>query len=122
MNQFANLIEQRPNFVTHLECGLTGEIYPKEQVHGLSKVGRPLLVRYDLKKIAQAVSKETIAARPSDFWRYREFLPVKHAANIVSLGEVITPVLTMPKIQAGKGTLYVKDEARLPTGDRKSVV
>ena len=99
MNQFANLIESRPNFVTHLECGLTGDIYPKEQVHGLSKAGRPLLVRYDLKKIAEAVSKETIAARPSDFWRYREFLPVKHPANIVSLGEVITPVLTMPKIQ-----------------------
>lgn len=120
MNQFSNLTESRPNFVTHLECGLTGEIYPKEQVHGLSKAGRPLLVRYDLKKISESVSKETIANRPSDFWRYREFLPVKHASNIVSLGEVVTPVLGMPKIQAGRGTLYVKDEARLPTGSFKA--
>lgn len=120
MNQFSNLTESRPNFVTHLECGLTGEIYPKEQVHGLSKAGRPLLVRYDLKKISESVSKETIANRPSDFWRYREFLPVKHASNIVSLGEVVTPVLGMPKIQAGRGTLYVKDESRLPTGSFKA--
>lgn len=120
MKHLDNLNISRPNFVTHLECGLTGEVYPKEQVHGLSRVGRPLLVRYDLKKISESITKEEIAARPPDFWRYRELLPVKHSANIVSLGEVITPLITMPNIQAGKGTLYVKDEARLPTGSFKA--
>ena len=37
-----------PTFVTHLECSLTGERYPADQLHGLSKAGKPLLVRYDL--------------------------------------------------------------------------
>ncbi len=120
MNHLDNLITHRPNFVTHLECGMTGEHYPKEQVHGLSKVGKPLLVRYDLKKIAEAVTKEEISLRPPDFWRYREFLPVRHTINIVSLGEVMTPIITLSKVQAGKGTLYVKDEARLPTGSFKA--
>ncbi|MBV9829092.1 MAG: threonine synthase, partial [Alphaproteobacteria bacterium] len=34
-----------PTFVTHLECSKTGEHYPADQLHGLSKAGRPLLVR-----------------------------------------------------------------------------
>jgi threonine synthase len=37
-----------PTFVTHLECGLTGERYEADTIHNLSKAGRPLLVRYDL--------------------------------------------------------------------------
>lgn len=120
MNPLANLTEDRPHFVTHLECGLTGERYARGEVHGLSRAGRPLLVRYDLPGIAGAVSKEEIARRPPDLWRYREFLPVKHASNIVSLGEVMTPILPLPALQAGPGTLYVKDEARLPTGSFKA--
>src|SRR5579859_3871038 len=31
-------------FVTHLECGLTGERYEADVIQGLSKAGRPLLV------------------------------------------------------------------------------
>ena len=43
-----NLTADRPTFVTHLECSISGEIYPADQLHGLSRAGRPLLVRYDL--------------------------------------------------------------------------
>ena len=32
-----NLIEDRPTFVTHLECSLTGERYEADQLHGLSR-------------------------------------------------------------------------------------
>ena len=120
MNALANLTEDRPHFVTHLECGLTGERYAAGEVHGLSRVGRPLLVRYDLPGIAAALSKESLAARPPDLWRYREFLPVRHARSIISLGEVMTPIIPLPAMQAGAGTLSVKDEARLPTGSFKA--
>jgi len=65
-----------PNFVTHLECGLAGDHYPAGQVHNLSKALRPLLVRYDLEKLARSITKEELAKRPAEFWRYREFLPV----------------------------------------------
>ena len=65
-----------PNFVTHLECSLTGEKYEAGIPQGLSKAGRPLLVRYDLDKMASAITKEAIEAREGGFWRYREFLPV----------------------------------------------
>lgn len=111
---------ERPTFATHLECGLSGERYACDRVHGLSRRNKPLLVRYDLNGLRDAVDRQALAQRPADLWRYREFLPVRHAANIVSLGECQTPLIRMPKLQAGSGELVVKDESRLPTGSFKA--
>ncbi len=113
----SNLTEARPSFVTHLECGLTGERYEADTLHGLSKAGRPLLVRYDLDALGTALDKETLARRPPDFWRYREFLPVRRPENVVSLGEVMTPIIATPHMGE---RLCVKDEGRLPTGSFKA--
>src|SRR4029079_19300452 len=109
-------------FVTHLECSQTGEDYAAGELHNLSKAGKPLLVRYDLAGLAPAVSKEELARRPEDMWRYREFLPVRHDENIVSLGEVRTPLIECPALvkQLGSQRLMIKDEGRLPTGSFKA--
>jgi threonine synthase len=117
-----NLTTERPTYVTHLECGYTGERYPADQVHNLSRAGKPLLVRYDLDGVRKALSKDALAQRPPDLWRYRELLPVRRVADIVSLGEAITPLMRLPKLaaKAGGGELNVKDEARLPTGSFKA--
>src|SRR5947199_4760688 len=85
-----------PTFVTHLECSLTGERYEADRLHGLSKAGRPLLIRYDLEAAGQALSRDTLDARPTDMWRWRELLPVRHTENIVSLGEIETPLVPIP--------------------------
>ena len=53
-----------PTFVTHLECSLEGDRYPADELHNLSKAGKPLLVRYDLKRLAASVTKSQLAARP----------------------------------------------------------
>jgi len=115
-----NLLAERDTFVTHLVCGLEGDSYPADQVHGLSQAGRPLLVRYDLEAVAKAITKEDLARRPAGMWRYRELLPVRQAASIVSLGECETPLVRLPKLEAGRGQLIVKDESRLPTGSFKA--
>src|SRR6266581_3334230 len=52
-----NLTTERPTFVTHLECAATGERYPADAVHNLSRAGKPLLVRYDLAGVGRALSK-----------------------------------------------------------------
>ncbi|HEU0065675.1 MAG TPA: threonine synthase [Sphingomonas sp.] len=114
----ANLTADRPTFVTHLECSLTGERYAADRLHGLSRAGRPLLVRYDLDAVKAAVSRDTLAARPTDLWRWRELLPVRHTTNIVSLGEIETPLIAIPK--SGGANVLVKDEGRLPTGSFKA--
>ena len=72
-----NLTIERPTFVTHLECAMEGDHYPADQVHNLSKAGKPLLVRYDLAGVKKALTKDALAQRPADLWRYREMLPVR---------------------------------------------
>jgi threonine synthase len=117
-----NLTVERPTFVTHLECSATGERYPADELHNLSRAGKPLLVRYDLAGVKKSLSREALAQRPHDLWRYRELLPVRRVENIVSLGEAITPIVAMPKL-AKKLTvaeILVKDEGRLPTGSFKA--
>jgi len=117
-----NLREERPSFVTHLECSETGERLSADKLAGLSAAGKPLLVRYDLAALGRAVSKDKLRDRAPDMWRYREFLPVRRAENIVSLGETMTPLVAAPASAAAAGgaALFVKDEGRLPTGSFKS--
>jgi threonine synthase len=117
-----NLTAERPSFVTHLECSFTGERHAADAVHNLSRAGKPLLVRYDLAGVRKSLSKQALADRPADLWRYRELLPVRHARDIVSLGEAMTPIVPLARIAArlGAGEILVKDEGRLPTGSFKA--
>ena len=115
-----NLAHDRSTFVTHLECGMEGDCYDADQIHGLSKAGKPLLVKVDLPALAKSVTKADLASRPADMWRYREFLPIRKTENIVSLGEIHTPLIPLSKLQPGNGSLLVKDEGRLPTGSFKA--
>ena len=117
-----NLTVERPTFVTHLECSMTGERHPADELHNLSRAGKPLLVRYDLAGVKKSLSREALARRPQDLWRYRELLPVRRTEDIVSLGEAVTPIVAMPKLAKMLATteILVKDESRLPTGSFKA--
>src|SRR5436190_9699529 len=122
MRDDENLCTERPTFVTHLECSATGERYGSDELHNMSRAGKPLLVRYDLEGIRAALSKSALAQRPRDLWRYRELLPVRRVEHIVSLGEAVTPLIAMPKLAGNlsAGEILVKDEGRLPTGSFKA--
>ncbi len=115
-------MKEYPTFVTHLECSYTGKLYQADKLHGLSEDGKPLLVRYDLEKLSASVTKEALNARLPEFWRYREFLPVRRSENIVRLGEIMTPLLPATNLQQewGSGEILIKDEGRLPTGSFKA--
>ena len=122
MRDDENLTTERPTFVTHLECAYTGERVKADTLQNLSAAGKPLLVKYDLDGVKNALSKEALARRPADLWRYRELLPVRKVADIVSLGEVMTPLIRLPRLSKslGSGEIIVKDEGRLPTGSFKA--
>ncbi len=115
-----NLAADRPSFVTHLECSYTGERYPADTIHNLSRANKPLLVRYDLVGVKRTLTRDALASRAPDLWRYRELLPVRDKAHIVSLGEAITPLIELPRLSGKGGALIVKDEGRLPTGSFKA--
>jgi threonine synthase len=110
-----------PSFVTHLESALDGTRLPVDRVQTLHR-DRPLWVRYDLAAVARAMNKETLAHRLPTMWRYRELLPLADDANIISLGEGMTPLLPCPRLgaQFGLDQLWIKDESHLPTGSFKS--
>ncbi|HYD13135.1 MAG TPA: threonine synthase [Allosphingosinicella sp.] len=118
----ANLTAERPTFVTHLECSGSGARYEPDRLHGLSNAGKPLLVRYDLEAAGQVLTRESLAARPADMWRWRELLPVRCHEHIVSLSEAATPLVRLPAIERrlGLAGLVVKDEGQLPTGSFKA--
>jgi len=113
-----------PNFISHLECGLSGETtYKSGELHGLSREGRPLLARYDLESVKAATDKDEIWARGGGFWKWRELLPVIKSVNVVTLGEDDTPLLLCKKLAADHGVtgdILIKDEGRLPTGSFKA--
>ena len=94
------------SYVLHLECSRTGTVYSADQIHNLSDDGMPLLVRYDLDRIKQELSKDSwcVGSAPG-FWRYQALLPVSNAASKISLGEVITPLIPLKessKLLGGK--------------------
>ena len=117
-------MQSYPTFVSHLECGISGETdYKPGELHGLSREGRPLLVRYDLESVKAAADKDEIFARGGGFWKWRELLPVTNEKNIVTLGEDDTPLLVCRQLAADHkvtGEIIIKDEGRLPTGSFKA--
>ncbi|HEY6231605.1 MAG TPA: threonine synthase [Pyrinomonadaceae bacterium] len=109
--------------VTHLECAACNLRHEARRLLNLCReCGKPLLVRYDLERARAALTKESLAARRSDLWRYREVLPVDDDANIVSLGEGWTPLLPAPRLgkTLGIDQLYIKDESQNPTQSFKA--
>jgi threonine synthase len=108
--------------VTHLECSLTGERYEAGRVHGMSNAGKPLLVRYDLDKARETLTRDSLAGRERTMWKWRELLPLPDGVPPVSLGEPETPILPLSRTaeRAGAASLLVKDEGRLPTGSFKA--
>ena len=104
--------------VKNLECSSCHREYPARQLHNLcTECGKPLLVRYDLPRIAKFMTKQALFSRVSTMWRYREMLPVRREENIISLGEGWTPLIHAKALGASlkMNQLYVKDESLNPT-------
>jgi threonine synthase len=108
--------------LSHLDCSRTGERYEADEVQGVSAQGVPLLARYDLERVAATVTPADIANRPPTLWRYHEVLPVRDEANVVTLGEGMTPLVPLPDYGKliGVPGLLMKDEGVIPTGTFKA--
>lgn len=104
---------------SHLICSKTQEIYKKDELQTFSAARKPLVAQYDL---AQGLDRSVLRDRPLNMWRYREVLPIEHDENIISLGEGMTPILSLQKLarKLDLAALFVKDEALNPTGSFKA--
>jgi threonine synthase len=109
--------------VKNLECSACHREYDARRLHNVcTECGKPLLVRYDLKRIAKFLTRQTLFGRRADLWRYRELLPVRREDNIVTLGEGWTPLLHAKSLgqSLGMSELHVKDESLNPTQSFKA--
>lgn len=79
-----------------------------------------LFARYDLEKAAGA--KAELKDRDPNMWRYREVMPVRDPANIITLGEGMTPMIDAKRlaVEVGSPGLLLKDEGVCPTGSFKA--
>ncbi|MDM5141828.1 threonine synthase [Aeromonas bestiarum] len=110
------------SYLSHLRCSKTGEIHDADQPQQLSRAGAPLLASYDLEALKQAWRPTDLLGRPATLWRYHELLPVRDPAQVVTLGEGLTPMLPLPTLgkQIGIPELWMKDESIIPTGSFKA--
>ncbi|MFQ6133263.1 MAG: threonine synthase [Armatimonadota bacterium] len=102
------------SFVKGLKCRELdcGRQYPKEPLHICEHCFGKLEVEYDYEAIGQSLTRETIATRPPNMWRYRELLPLDDEPTVGR--EVgLTPLLPAPNLARALGVeeLYIKNDA-----------
>ena len=104
-----------------LHCAQCGAEYSAFRPQAVSACcQQPLVATYDL---AEPLSREAgINLADSSMWRYGALLPLFDEANKVTLGEGMTPVLSLPRLAAqyGLNSLLLKDEGQNPTGSFKA--
>ncbi|HGY1050888.1 TPA: threonine synthase [Aeromonas salmonicida subsp. pectinolytica] len=110
------------SYLSHLRCSKTGDIHDADQPQQLSQVGAPLLASYDLEALKKVWHPAALLGRPATLWRYHELLPVRDPAQVVTLGEGLTPLLPLRALgkQVGIPDLWTKDESIIPTGSFKA--
>ena len=111
------------SYFANLECSVpcgAGPYDPRKEQH-LCTCGAPLLARYDL-EAARAWSKDSLAGRAPNMWRYRELMPLLDGQEPLTLGEGWTPLIHATRLGSDLGLqrLFVKDESLNPTNSFKA--
>ena len=100
------------SFVTGLQCRECGQKYPQEPLHVCETCFGPLEIQYDYAAIRKTISRDTIASRERNLWRYRELLPIENEPR-VGLYSGFTPLVRAERLGQALGVkeLYVKDDS-----------
>jgi threonine synthase len=109
------------NLRYHLRCRECQATWGNQPVSFCQNCFAPLEVAYDWERIRQEVSKDEIARRPANLWRYRELLPLpedfeqalRRESGAPAAPAGFTPLLRAPKLGAAlrSRSLYVKNDA-----------
>ena len=111
------------SFFSHLECSAPcgAAPYDPHREQHLCTCGAPLLARYDLDR-ARAWTRESLAGRDANMWRYRELMPLFDGEEPLTLGEGWTPLVHATRLgrELGLDRLFIKDESLNPTNSFKA--
>ncbi|MFQ5850297.1 MAG: threonine synthase [Candidatus Binatia bacterium] len=100
------------SFVKGLKCRECNQEYPKAPLHVCETCFGPLEVVYDYDRIEKSISREKIASRPKNLWRYRELLPIDGEPK-AGLHSGYTPLIRAQRLGEALGVkeLYIKDDS-----------
>jgi threonine synthase len=110
--------------VTQLECTVCGRHYEagyKLTGDDCGSADGILDVHYDYDYARKHLTREALAERPRDHWRYRELLPIKDGQRLPNLQVGFTPVYRSTPMEKhyGVAEFYLKDDGRNPTASFK---
>ena len=95
-----------------LKCRECGQHYPEQPLHICECCFGPLEVVYDYEQIKKRLSREKIASRPRNLWRYRELLPIAGEPK-AGFYAGFTPLIRADRLGEALGVkeLYLKDDS-----------
>jgi threonine synthase len=98
--------------VRGLQCRECGQAYPQAPLYVCETCFGPLEIVYDYEGIRKAISREKIAARDKNLWRYRELLPIDSEPH-VGMYSGCTPLVRAHRLAEvfGVKELYIKDDS-----------
>ena len=94
-----------------LQCHVCHTAFAAEATYVCDQCFGPLEPVYDYDKARATFTRENIASRPRNLWRYRELLPIT-GEPLTGFGSGFTPLIPAPRLAARLGVreLYVKDD------------
>ena len=100
------------SFVNGLKCRECGREYPKQPLAGCEDCFAPLEVDYDYEAISRVLTREAIASRQKNLWRYRELLPIDGDPT-VGLASGATPLIRATRLgrKLGLDELHIKNDS-----------
>ena len=100
------------SFVKGLQCRECGQEYAKKPLHVCDACLGALEIVYDYDAIKQAISREKIAARDRNLWRYLELLPIDGEPQ-AGFYSGFTPLVRARRLGEVLGVkeLYIKDDS-----------
>lgn len=104
-------------YVRGLRCKECGAEYPAGRLTVCDACFGPLEVRYEVDAVREAFTREALAHRGKDLWRYHELLPVFDDAARVDLQPGFTPLRRADNLAQSVGVrdVWVKDDTVNPT-------
>jgi threonine synthase len=95
-----------------LQCHLCQAVFPAEATYVCSKCLGPLEPIYDYDLVKKMLTKDVIASRAKNLWRYRELLPITGEPQ-TGFHSGFTPLVRCTRLaeRLGIRELYIKDDS-----------
>lgn len=94
-----------------LQCHVCHTPFPAEALFVCDQCFGPLEPVYDYDRVRTTLTREAVAARPRNLWRFRELLPITGEPR-TGFSSGCTPLMAAPRLaeRLGVRELYVKDD------------